>query len=309
MKKFIAYTILLVFAFQACQKDDTGDPFDVDVDNQDTVKLNIVNPDPNSIAGIFQNVFRPTCANVGCHDGTFEPDFRTMESSYNTLLYQVPIKNNGSYRYRVEPYKPQLSVLMARLNNVVTPPMPIQIEPDSDWPTKGEEYKQNIINWINAGAPDINGNVRTLSTPLPVVAGAGAKVNGLWLKRRVGGGPIIMPSSAEEVDLFFAFTHSTMDPKDFLSTQISFSSDPNDFSSKQKFDLNLMSSPIKEFGFRGSEVDYTYMITVDPKVQLDSAQSPWYFRVYVQDLQNPVTEIPTDKGIYYVKEYMSYEWE
>jgi hypothetical protein len=34
----------------------------------------------------LQNAVR-TCANSGCHDGTFEPDFRTLEGSYNTLLF------------------------------------------------------------------------------------------------------------------------------------------------------------------------------------------------------------------------------
>ena len=135
-------------------------PFDGQVVNQDTVSLHIINPEPNSIAGIYQNVLKPTCANSGCHDGTFEPDYRTLNSAYNTLVYQTPIKNDGNYSFRVEPYNAQGSILMARLRNMVTPSMPIQIEPDSDWPQKKDQYINNIQTWINNGAPDIMGNVR-----------------------------------------------------------------------------------------------------------------------------------------------------
>ena len=99
----------------ACEKDDPANPFDGQVVNQDTVRLVIENPEPASIAGIYQNILKPTCANVGCHDGTFEPDYRTLESAYNTLVYQTPIKNDGNYDYRVEPYNAQSSALMASM--------------------------------------------------------------------------------------------------------------------------------------------------------------------------------------------------
>ena len=59
----------------------------------------------------------PHCANSGCHDGSFEPDFRTIESSYNTLVYQPVIKNNpdGNYQFRVKAGNIDESVLYARL--------------------------------------------------------------------------------------------------------------------------------------------------------------------------------------------------
>ena len=133
-----ALLLLLLFAFQ--EEDPPVNPFDGQVVNQDTVGIEFINPEPNSFAGIYQNILKPTCANVGCHDGTFEPDYRTMGSAYNTLVYQVPIKNDGNYTFRVEPFKPQSSVIMARLRNQLTPAMPIQVEPDSDWPQKKDEY-------------------------------------------------------------------------------------------------------------------------------------------------------------------------
>ena len=38
--------------------------------------------DPSSIQGLHQNIFSTKCASAGCHDGNFEPDFRSVESSY-----------------------------------------------------------------------------------------------------------------------------------------------------------------------------------------------------------------------------------
>ena len=37
-----------------------------------------------NFAWLHQQAFAPTCANSGCHDGTFEPDFRTVGASWNT---------------------------------------------------------------------------------------------------------------------------------------------------------------------------------------------------------------------------------
>src|SRR5690606_23101164 len=147
---FISFALFM--ATTGCEQDDPVNPFDNQVVNQDTVKLEIIDPEPNSIAGIYQNILKPTCANSGCHDGTFEPDYRTLEGAYNTLVYQVPIKNDGNYDYRVEPYNPQRSVLMARLNNILTPAMPIQVDPGSDWPAKQAQYIENIRTWIANGA-------------------------------------------------------------------------------------------------------------------------------------------------------------
>ena len=73
----VAVIILLV---SSCKKDDAPEnPYDnIDYSNNsgnDTVL------DPASIAGLHKNIFVKRCANPGCHDGTFEPDFRTVQSA------------------------------------------------------------------------------------------------------------------------------------------------------------------------------------------------------------------------------------
>jgi hypothetical protein len=57
----------------SCAKEPVN-PYDqIEDPNQETEEETEL--DPTSIMGLHANVFRPTCANSGCHDGTFEPDF------------------------------------------------------------------------------------------------------------------------------------------------------------------------------------------------------------------------------------------
>jgi hypothetical protein len=293
----------------ACNEEDPPvNPFDGQVVNQDTVSLHIINPEPNSIAGIYQNILKPTCANSGCHDGTFEPDYRTLNSAYNTLVYQTPIKNDGNYSFRVEPYNAQGSIIMARLRNMITPSMPIQLEPDSDWPQKKDQYINNIQTWINNGAPDIMGNVRQITKSAPELIGAGASEANQWMSRSGETGPLVMPGSATNVRLYFAFRHDELMPDQLQYNRISFSDNANAFGGAEQKVLQLLATPRMERGFYGTIVAYTHYIDIDPATDFDAGQEQWYFRVYVQDQQNPVTEIPTDNGIYYIKSYMSFRW-
>lgn len=311
MSRIVQHSILVTGIFllgSACKDDEPVNPFDGQVVNQDTVGFSISNPEPASIAGIYQNILKPTCANSGCHDGTFEPDYRTLGSAYNTLVYQVPIKNDGNYSFRVEPYNAQKSVLMARLNNLLTPAMPIQIEPDSDWPQKKNEYIQHIQTWINNGAPDIMGNVRQISYPAPELLGAGADLGGQWIARSGDTGPIVMPRDATGVRLYIAFRHDVLQPEELQYNRIAFSDNANAFGGTTQLPLQLLPSPRFERSFFGDIVGYTHYIDINPAIEFDLQQAQWYFRVYVQDDQNPVTEIPTDNGIFYIKSYMSFRW-
>ncbi len=293
----------------SCQKEATANPFDGQVSHQDTVGFEITNPEPSSIAGIYQNILKPTCANVGCHDGSFEPDYRTLGSAYNTLVYQTPIKNDGNYTYRVEPYFPEKSVIIARLRNWLTPQMPFQIDPDSDWPQNKDKYIQDIETWINNGAPDIMGNIAHMNYPAPVMLGAGATVSDQWMPRSGGTGPLIMPRNVPVVRLYFAFHHDVLMPEQLQYNRIKFSTEPNSVGGAAEQSLQILASPRYERGFYGDIVGYTHYIDIHPDTDFDMGQTQWYFRVYVQDDQNPVTEIPTDNGIYYIKSYMSFRWE
>jgi len=223
------------------------------------------------------------------------------------MVYQTPIKNDGNYQFRVAPFMPDSSVIIARLEDIIGPQMPFQVEPDSDWPNKRDEYIQNIKTWIADGARDISGNIREEVYPAPILLGAGASISDLWALRSGGTGPIQMPPGANLVDFYFSFEHESLPSQDLTFNKVAFSTNPNDFSGTEMWSLEILSEPRNERGFFGENVEYTHKISVDVSSTLDPNENFWYFRVYIKDDVNEVTEIPTDNGIYYIKNYMSFE--
>jgi len=73
--------VLVLVVIHSCKKDPLPhNPYD-DINYGSTTPA--TPPDPNSIVGIHKNILLTRCAKSGCHDGNFEPDFRTAcVSSY-----------------------------------------------------------------------------------------------------------------------------------------------------------------------------------------------------------------------------------
>ncbi len=120
----------------------------------DTIEL-----EANSLEWIHARIFAPTCANSGCHDGTFEPNFSTIQSSYNTLVEQAVIKTDSSIsiNLRVVPFQPENSMLYYRLNEFLPNSsgiMPLESN-DSDYDANKSEYIEAIRTWIANGASNI----------------------------------------------------------------------------------------------------------------------------------------------------------
>lgn len=158
MKEILVIGLVVLALVFGCKKEEFVNPYD-QIDNSGSDSTEVVLLDLNTLPGLHQQVFRPTCANSGCHDGTFEPDFRTIESTYNTLVNHPIIKNDpqGTYSYRVVPGDVANSVLVARLTYDIdgnSGVMPLATEPDSDWLTKKADYIEHVKSWIMAGAPN-----------------------------------------------------------------------------------------------------------------------------------------------------------
>ncbi|MFM7232984.1 MAG: hypothetical protein ACKOZM_00240 [Flavobacteriales bacterium] len=151
---------VFLFALYGC-KQESVNPYDAIVDVptvQDTTNF-----PPGTFPYLYTHIFKPTCSNSGCHDGSFEPDFRSMNSAYNTLVHHPVIANDetNSFDYRVVPGDTSASLLHERLLRFLPNSsgiMPLAVENDSDWPARKTEYITAIKNWIMAGAPDISGN-------------------------------------------------------------------------------------------------------------------------------------------------------
>jgi len=125
----------------------------------DTLQTPTDTIDRSSLLGVHKYVLSQTCTYSGCHDGHFEPDFRTVQSSYSTLVYQPILKNNAKeeFQYRVIPFDTARSVLYERITNCCF------VNQDDRMPqsTIGEPLAQKDIDavgqWIMEGAKDIFG--------------------------------------------------------------------------------------------------------------------------------------------------------
>jgi hypothetical protein len=151
---------VILIALVSC-KQESVNPYDAIVEvpaAQDTTHF-----PPGTFPYLYKEIFKPTCANSGCHDGSFEPDFRSMNSAYNTLVHHPVIANDetNSFAYRVVPGDTAGSLLHERLVRFLpnsSGVMPLSVENDSDWPSKKATYIAAINDWIMAGAPDVSGN-------------------------------------------------------------------------------------------------------------------------------------------------------
>lgn len=304
---FIGVFSILVFLNQSCERSAIieANPFENNVNNQDTVNFEIKDIDPNSIAGLYQNIFKPTCANVGCHDGTFEPDFRTIESSYHSMVYRVPIKNDGSLTYRVDPGSPNTSAILNRMSGTIQPPMPIEIEPDGDWLEKEEEYMENVRNWIENGALDLAGNSPEPDVVKPSLVGAVAMFDGEVLGRQDGYGSIRIPDSVEVMELYLSFD-TLNNPESFTNNELAFGNEiDGEFQEVISIEMEVMLNPIYQFGLYGTLTQFTHRAEIDLN-GLQLLEDSYYMRARVQDGTQPITEIPANNGLYFIKEYMSF---
>lgn len=159
----LGMAVILTGLLWACAPDPPPNPYD-DLDPVlPTEGLAVPALPEDNFAWLHQQVFAPTCANSGCHDGTFEPDFRTVGASWNTLVNHPVIANDAamSFNRRVVPGSVEGSFLFERLTvNIpnTSGMMPLEVDEGSDYNDRRDEYLGAIAAWIAAGAPDVNGN-------------------------------------------------------------------------------------------------------------------------------------------------------
>jgi len=228
--------LLIVLLFAACKgkEDVPPNPFD-DID-YGTDQSGSYAPDPTSMVGIYENVLRVYCDNPGCHDGSFEPDFRSVQSSWSTLVYHDINKNtaDSAYSYRVVPGDPDASILWRRITqgDAALQQMPAtgQTVPDNEL--------QNIRTWIENGALDMFGNAGSLPNGEPQILGYLATDQAFIqrydeLENRIDSlltNPFKIPQNTNFNVIFLVEDDSTA-VEDMQVNQLKLSMDINDFSS------------------------------------------------------------------------------
>ncbi len=169
----LALFALISCVLVSCWKDvtpSTKNPYD-DVDYV-TPPAPVDTLDPSSFVALHRNIFQPRCANPGCHDGNFEPDFRTLESSYATLVYHPIIKNNNdsTFAFRVIPFDKAKSVLYERLTNCCFVNQNDRMPQDNIGVPLEADKISAIETWITNGARDMFGNLPHYPNSEPTIA-------------------------------------------------------------------------------------------------------------------------------------------
>lgn len=277
----------------SCKKED--DPFPVDDGGGASSQTNS-NPDPNSIGGLHKNIFAPRCAVPSCHGGTFEPDFRTVESTYYTLVYHPVVKNtvNEKYTYRVVPRDTARSWLYHRVtkHDSLIPRMPIYLEALS------AEDIGHIKNWILNGAPDARG-------VLPVLANLPPKIGGYYAydstftridPLRSGWSAPFPAARGQHIKLWVFVDDKETEDKKLLLNQMKFSLDPNDFSNAITANAVWMNGP----------VCWGWVVSIN--TMQFPAGSLVYMRYYIKDpVLNQVVEMPSNTSYSYYKTNFSFQ--
>lgn len=275
---------------------------------EDTVGVSL---DPNGITALHRDVFKPTCANSGCHDGTFEPDFRSIHSTYNTLVYHPIIKNDpaGTFSVRVLPGDVTRSVLWNRLNTDIDGQsgiMPLAVEPDSDWDTQKSVYLTRIRAWIEGGAKDMLGQSPGSADLQPTLVGMIGRSPGTSsdLPREASNGAIVVPKDQSQVEFFLALQDDDTNPWELGQTTLVWSESLNDFSNAPTQLMNVISASPGQ-GFLGNEVDFYHQTILN--LQDLPENTTLFVRVRAIDPgQSGPSELPSDGSPNYIKRYFSF---
>jgi hypothetical protein len=151
-----ALIFVVAISFHGCKKDPAPvNPYDsVDYGTNDSEVV----LDQYSIAALHRDIFFPQCGKPGCHDGHFEPDFRTVESTYSTMVYQPITKNNANndFTFRVLPYQSAKSVLYERISNCCFVNTNDRMPQDNIGIPMNQVFIDRIKKWIDNGAPNLD---------------------------------------------------------------------------------------------------------------------------------------------------------
>ena len=304
----IVYLVAIMSIFMACGETPAIDnPYDSQVpENGDhEVGTDTIDLDPLTIQGLHNNIFKPTCANSGCHDGNFEPDFRTVESSYNSLVNQPIIKNDemDPLTARVIPGNSDRSMIIRRLMidlNMNSGVMPLALEPNSDWVDKKDEYIQNIRDWIDAGATDINGDKRdTIDFP-PQLEGMIAVSGGNTIQRFGRYNPILVDKALGSVDIWFAYSDAESDFSAFSNLEWNHSIHFQEFDSLAWQPMQYVAAPRQGTSLNLGDVDHHFKFTLSlANYQVDDVI---WLRTRISDGTNDV-ELPNNNSLFNAIKY------
>ncbi|MDA9261963.1 hypothetical protein N9P38_01230 [Flavobacteriales bacterium] len=291
--------ILGIFLFTyGCKKNEIENPYN----SYSTPKLyeepTLASLPTTNFGYLHATVFKPTCANSGCHDGAFEPDFRTITSSYNNSVYHNVLTNNpaGDFTYRVKPGDAALSLLHERLITALPNTSGIMPAVSGDeWVANKASHINGIKTWINNGAKDMYGNTPAIGNPNPIVTGFNVYDNNNTTSpkpRAPGAGltPILVPRT--NVDFWFSVDDDSTPGASMTVNQAKVSTSMFEFDTVPAQTMSVSSS-ITANDFSGTSASFTHKLDVD--LSSYASGTLLFVRVYVQDADHSTpAENPSD---------------
>ncbi len=338
LHKFFFFIIIVLLSFTSCK--DKLVEIDIEDPNVPTNPFDTVNYDPvvflsqtldsTTFPGIHHYILSESCNRPGCHDGTFEPDFRTVQSSYNTLVKHEINKNYpvDPIPYRITPGEPESSMMWRRITEHNPPNF--ELMPSSGDPLPARQL-EIIENWILAGAPDLFGNLSDEVNLSPVSTGLVAFLpesndERVDDNRNSTYKPFTAPFG-ENIELWFGVVDDVnlidlqedvfnalgnLKEGNTLSyNKMMLSDNPYNFNNAVEFDLDV--SPFPEFytSFYSDpfplQIPYYQNITFNPADHGFEQGDLVFMRFYVQDNDHPTpTEIPTTSSQQFLQTYFSF---
>lgn len=311
MKRQLAYLLVVLLALGACKKKDPDNPYDTWHNDPKKPVVSDKPIDPSTIEGLHKNIFKPTCANSGCHDGNFEPDFRSIESSYNSLVNRNttnPDPGNPQFNKRVVPGSAATSMILHRILEFIPGTqgkMPLQLDPGSDWPQKQAEYIQHITTWINNGAKDQFGNSASSLDFIPQAGGMLVFADGSSTPLAHSMySPIQVPGGTNSVKIMIAYTDDKTAPGQFGPSSINFSLNPNSYDSAKGKSMVRESAAFNGGGVQGVNVDYWFSITL-PVSELGTTGDVLWVQTRTTDNVNAPVFIPSNTTAFNTRKYFA----
>lgn len=304
----ITATALLAF-FQACNKEqDTvpENPYSKVVYPTEPAPVDTLNK--LSFVWLHHHIFETSCATPGCHDGNFEPDFRSIGSSYSTLVYHPITKNNlaESFTYRVLPGDTAMSVLHERLTNCCFVNTNDRMPQDNISVPLPDSMITAIEGWILDGARDMFGNIPPVPDKKPTVTAYLATTTDFQT---------ILSNAPNRIDT--VYYNPFIVPQNFSMNIIVQPTD--DITPMANFTVNKLLCSYEMDNFSPSAPGYrqynaTYLTFGNDEAWYATvntadfaAGKTVYMRYYVNDGEHAVdTEFPTDGQIAPYKTYWSF---
>lgn len=228
--------------FQEVITDETtgGTPFGPAID---TMSPQPQEYDSSSFLSVYELVFKAKCGQPACHDGSFEPDFRSPQSSYNTLVFHDVVKNDAqnSYTHRVVPSDLQKSWLWNRITTEdgVLGRMPLY-DTLADWQI------EMVKNWIANGAKDMFNNTPSMAPKLPsfygIVAYEEGKSSRLDSSGRFRVEPFKVPSN-KNIKIWVGLYDEATVPQLYIEKKAQLSKDYLTFSNAKEYTINTETAP------------------------------------------------------------------